>query len=136
MLMERHIMSHVSSSLRDWDFDVERGPDWLYVRPHRGVDDSRSSRRFADQIWSLLEQNFTCRVVLEMGEVDQLDSGLITQLIELHRRIQSHGGMMRISNLSANNVDLLHRCGLNGYLPCFRDREAAVMAYGRPNQPR
>jgi anti-sigma B factor antagonist len=124
------------SLARGWDLDVERGPDWLFVRPHRSSRTALDSPAFAEQVWSILEQNFTHRLVLEMGGFDRLDSHLIGELLWLYERIHSHDGMMRICGLSGSNQDLLHQCRLEERFPLYRDREEAVMGHARPAQPR
>ena len=48
--------------------DVERGPDWLLVRI-RNLDRAEPETPLAEQLWALLEQHFTYRLVLELDEV-------------------------------------------------------------------
>jgi anti-anti-sigma factor len=124
------------SLARGWDLDVERGPDWLFVRPHRLSRTAQDSPAFAEQVWAILEQNFTHRLVLEIGDFDRLDSHLIGELLWLYERIHSHDGMMRICGLSSSNPDLLHQCRLEERFRLYRDREEAVMGQARPAQPR
>lgn len=121
---------------RGWDLDVERGPDWLYVRPHCLSGSASDAPPLADQVWSLLEKSLTHRLVLELDDIDLLTSHLIGQLMWLRKRIHSHDGMMRICGLSSYNTQVLEQCHLAGYLPHFRDREEAVMGQARPIQPR
>jgi anti-anti-sigma factor len=118
-----------------WNFEVERGPDWLFVRPRR-QGSALDALPFAEQVWSLLEQQFTHRLVLEMGDVDRLDSHLVGQLIWLYKRIHTHDGIMRICELSAANEDVLHACRLDNHFPCYQNRENAVMGCALPRQPR
>jgi anti-anti-sigma factor len=124
------------SLARGWDLDVERGPDWLFVRPHRWSPTALDSPSFAEQVWSILEQNFTHRLVLEIGDFDRLDSHLIGELLWLYERIHGRDGMMRICGLSSSNQDLLHQCRLEERFRLYRDREEAVMGDARPAQPR
>ena len=119
------------------ELSVERGPDWLLVRV-RNLDpmDSEASR-LADQLWSLLEQHFTYRLVLELDEVKALSRPLIEQLIELYRRIEEHDGVMRLCGLSAKSRRVLHACRLDDRLPPYEDRKEAVMASPHwPAKPR
>jgi anti-anti-sigma factor len=90
----------------------------------------------AEQVWSLIEQSFTHRLVLEMEKVPFLTSHLIGQLVCLQKRLHGHDGMLRISGLSARNQEVLETCRLGGCLPCYRDRESAVMGHWHPLQPR
>jgi anti-anti-sigma factor len=89
----------------------------------------------AEQVWQLLEQNFTRRVVLELDQVRSLTSHLIGQLIALQERVSTEGGLMRICGLSAANEAVLSQCGVLGRFTCYGTRPDAVMGY-RPPQPR
>jgi anti-anti-sigma factor len=89
----------------------------------------------AEQVWSLLEQNMTHRLVLELDDIGLLISSLIGQLVLLQKKIGSQGGLMRLCGLSANNKRVLETCRLGGYLPQYADRTQAVMGE-RPVKPR
>ena len=51
-----------------WGLDVDRGPDWIFVRvhPRDGFDDAPG---LAESVWTVLEQHFIYRVVLEIDEI-------------------------------------------------------------------
>jgi anti-anti-sigma factor len=123
-----------------WDFEVDRGPDWLFIRPRRlsGVDGNLPgcAANFAEQVWTLLEQQFTHRLVLEVSEIDRLNSELIGQLVWLHKRIHTHDGLMRVCGLTEAHEDVLHACRLSGHFPRYETREDAVMGHAHPRQPR
>lgn len=123
------------SLARAWHFDVERGPDWLFVRP-RPAGAGNDQPAFAEQVWSLLEQHFTHRLVLELGGIDFLDSHLVGQLVWLHKRVHTHDGLMRICELSEHSEDVLHACRLDSHFPVYRNREDAVMGHAHPRHPR
>jgi anti-anti-sigma factor len=129
-------MAQASVTASNWDFEVERGPDWLFVRPRRLRASSDESPPFAEQVWALLEQHFTHRLVLELGEIKYLDSYLVGQLVWLYKRIHTHDGIMRLCELSAANEEVLHACRLDGHFPQYRTREEAVMCQSQPRQPR
>lgn len=116
------------------EFDVQRGPDWLIVRIKSFDPAEPDSPSLMERIWSLLEQHFTYRVVLELDEVPLLNSALVEQLFLLYRRIQEHDGLLRLCGLSPYNRRVLHACRLDERLPPYHDRQEAVM--GRPRQPR
>lgn len=109
------------------ELGVERGPDWLFVKLNNVDPDAFETLQLADHIWSLLEQHLTYRVVLEMGAVKILRSELVAQLVLLCRKIHHHGGVIRLSGLSANNQRVLQACSLLDRLPAYRDRFEAVM---------
>jgi hypothetical protein len=124
------------SLARDWDLEVERGPDWLIVRPRRVDGGAIDEHSLAEQVWSLLEQNFTHRLVLELDEIGTLDNQLVEQIVWLHDRVYGCDGLLRIAGLSIRNQELLHKSDPEGRFPHFRDREEAVMGRLRPRQPR
>jgi len=119
-----------------WQLEVERGPDWLFVRIRRPVAEADESPPLADRIWWLLEEHFTRRLILELDELDVLCSYLIGQLVLLHKRIVVHGGMLRLCGLSKNNQQVLRMSRLAGRFPTYPDRRAAVMGRATPRQPR
>ena len=119
-----------------WDMDVDRGPDWVLIRLRPTETEGTSDLSLAEKIWSLLEQSFTYRLVLELDCLELLRSPLIGQLVLLAKRIHSHGGMLRLCRLSAQNQQVLHVCRLDGCLPNYDSRGDAVMGANRPLQPR
>jgi hypothetical protein len=115
--------------------EVDRGPDWLFVRLRQSEFDDGEPPDFGERVWELLEQSFTRRLVLEMDDVVMLPSRWIGELMRLQSRIASHGGIMRLAGLSDRNKKVLSRCRVADRLPQYRDREEAVMG-PRPIQPR
>jgi anti-anti-sigma factor len=113
------------------ELDVERGPDWLLVRVRNLGQIDSGSPPLSDCLWRLLEQYFIYRLVLELDEVEVLDSALIEQLIQLYQRIKEHDGVLRLCGLSARNRRVLHTCRLDERLLPYEDRVEAVM--GRPH---
>ena len=116
------------------DLDIDRGPDWLFVRIRNFDADAPESSHLADRIWALLEKHLTYRLVLELDDIEVLPSLLIAQMERLHGRIREHDGVIRLSGLSAHSRKLLHRRHLEGRLPAYGDRIEALM--GMPGQPR
>ena len=129
-------MSQASLARHVWNFDVERGPDWLFVRPHRLKTSTQNAPPFAEQVWTLLEQHFTHRLVLEMGDVDELDSDLAGQLLSLYKRIHAHDGILRVCELSPNSEEVLHVCCVESHFGHYCNREEAVMGHSHPRHPR
>ena len=89
----------------------------------------------AEQVWQLLEQNFTRRVVLELDQIGSLTSDLVEQLVLLQDRILAEGGVIRVCGLSSVNEAVLGECGLLHRFLCYNTRPDAVMGY-RPPRPR
>jgi anti-anti-sigma factor len=115
--------------------DIDRGPDWLFIRlsPPRHGDTGEIA--LAEMIWHKLEQSFCHRVVLELDEVGYLRSWMIGELVKLHKRVTSHDGMLRLCGVSREAETVLRICRLTDCFPAYRNRTDAVMGY-RPQQPR
>jgi anti-anti-sigma factor len=113
-----------------WQLAVERGPDWLFIRVAQPSRDVEQLPPFAEQIWSLVQQHFTYRVVLELDEIDVLRSHLIGQLVLLRRWIAEHDGVLRLSGLSERCRRVLETCHLDDRFPAYGTRMDAVLCRG------
>jgi anti-anti-sigma factor len=121
----------------EWTVEVQRGPDWLFVRLHGPDDGDAEGTDLANRLWSMLEQHFTYRVVIELDDVPVLRSYLLGQLVMLHKRIHSRGGMLRLSGLSEDHLAALRACRLDHTFSRYPTREDAIMGTGYvPRQPR
>jgi anti-anti-sigma factor len=118
------------------DLDVERGPDWLLVRVKKLDAGESACPPLAEQIWHLMEQHFTHRLVLELDQVPMLGSKVIGELIQLYRLIAEHDGVMRLCSLSPYNREALHQCRLDERLPAYEDPREAVLGSAAPRLPR
>ncbi|RIK76675.1 MAG: hypothetical protein DCC67_13610 [Planctomycetota bacterium] len=107
----------------DWDVEVNRGPDWLFMRLHPG---KHPPDGVADKIWSLADRHFVYRLVLEMDDVDMLPSRLMGQLIMLQKRVLNRDGALRLCGLSPQCAQALRFCRLDKALPNYESREEAV----------
>ncbi len=122
--------------VRGWDLEIDRGPDWLYVRPRPTEGPAGYGLSLADQVWSVLEETLMHRLVLELSDITQFDETLVEQLRELQRRVQAHEGIMRLCCLSSENERKLRKHDVAGQLACYCNRESAVMGHDRPRLPR
>jgi anti-anti-sigma regulatory factor len=113
--------------------DVDRGPDWLLVRLRNLDLMTPDASSLADQLWNLLQQHFTYRLVLELDDV-QVNSQMIGQLLQLYRRIEEHDGVLRLCGLSSGSQQVLHAAHLDDRLRPYGDRQEAVL--GRPHMAR
>jgi anti-anti-sigma factor len=117
-----------------WSLDVDRGPDWIFVRLHDNSSEY-GAEGMAECLWELLEQQFAHRIVLELDDVQHLSSPLIGELVRLSKRVYSHDGMLRICGLSPENFQILRLMRLDGCFPNYDNRTEAVMGQC-PKQPR
>ncbi len=118
-----------------WNIQLDRGPDWLFVRLIGEAPFDSDGIDFSDRVWVLLQQQFSHRLIIEMDQVDWLRSHLIGELVRLHKRIYTAGGVMRLCGLSDNNQEVLRSSRLAERFPQYANREEAVMGY-RPSKPR
>ncbi|HZL89025.1 MAG TPA: STAS domain-containing protein [Pirellulaceae bacterium] len=118
-----------------WMMDLDRGPDWLFVRllPPRHGDTQEVG--LAETIWRMMEQSFNHRLVLEMEEVWLLRSWMVGELVKLHKRVAATGGTLRLCGMNDGNQEVLRISRLEDRFPQYRTRGDAVMGY-RPVQPR
>jgi len=118
-----------------WNVEVERGPDWLFVRIRDPDALEPQCHDLADRVWQLLQQEFSHRLVVELDDIRLLSSSLIGELVRLHKRVHTNGGVVRLCGLSDSNYEALRTCQLAGRFPRYDTREDAVMGY-LPARPR
>jgi anti-anti-sigma factor len=112
----------------DWGVDVDRGPDWLFVKLNPGKQEPGD---MAERLWSLANRHFIYRLVLEMDKVDQIPSRLMGQLITLQKRVLQRDGALRLCGLTPECAQALHFCRLDKALPNYECREDAVLGSRR-----
>ncbi|MBS0209309.1 MAG: STAS domain-containing protein [Planctomycetes bacterium] len=115
--------------------DVDRGPDWLFIRPHLLFDQGQEALPVAETLWGIIDEHMIHRVVLELDQIGLLHSYLCGQLILVSKRLHAHGGVLRLCNLTSANEEVLRISRLDGALPCYPNRNDAVMGH-RPAKPR
>ncbi len=137
------------------EFEVERGPDWLFVRlpdlcrsdlgrsdlgrkdlgrtngkrtkaDAPGENTGLHVEHLADHLWNLLNQHFIYRLVLEMEQVSLFSSSLMGQLVMLQKRVLQHDGALRLCGLSPQCQQALHICRLDQVMPNYHNRADAV----------
>lgn len=118
-----------------WQLEVDRGPDWLFVTPRCDGESGWNAPPLAEAVWDLLQQSFSHRLVLVCDDIPVLHTLLIGQLVLLHKRMATSGGVLRLCGLSERNCEVLRTCRLDQRLPNFRCRADAVYAF-RPAKPR
>lgn len=117
-------MSH--TLVDGWQMNLDRGPDWIFVRLIP-PSDLAISPNLAAALWGVMENQFTYRMVLELDSVQVLNSHLLGELLQLSKRVDSCGGMLRICGLNEGVHDALRITRLQSQFSCYRDRGAALM---------
>jgi len=110
-----------------WEIEVDRGPGWLFVHIDEPEGGMTAHGDLAEALWELLEQNFSRRLVVELDGLTILPSHLVGQLVMLHKRITTKGGIMRLCGLSAQCEQVLRLHRLADRLFPYRNREEAVL---------
>jgi len=118
-----------------WTMVVERGPDWLFVRLAGPGSDNLEESVLLETLWSLLEQHFTYRLVLELNDIPLLGRETVDQLLLLQDKVDSQDGLLRMCGLSDENFETLCASRAEVHFPRYHNREEAVMGY-QPNRPR
>jgi anti-anti-sigma factor len=109
------------------ELNVDRGPNWLFVKLKVKEDAHEDVPHIADKLWSISSRHFIYRLVLELEDLEELPSGMMGQLVMLQERLSQCGGALRICGLSPECEEALHSCRLDSALPNHASREAAVM---------
>jgi hypothetical protein len=117
------------------ELEIVRGPGCLVVRVKSLEPDELHPQPLAEDLWALLQQHFTNRLLLDLTAVKKMDAYLIEQLARLCRRIHEHDGTLHVCGLSKRDQQAL-RAGCPGEsVPCFRSRAEATRdcrCVGRP----
>jgi hypothetical protein len=112
------------------ELNVDRGPNWLFVKLRAKNKRLTEFPQLADKLWSISSRHFIYRLVLELEELEELRSGLMSQLVLLQERLSQCGGALRICGLSPGCEETLHTYNLDTALPNHATRTEAVMGSG------
>jgi len=112
------------------ELNVDRGPNWLFVKLRAKNNPLVEVPQIADKLWSISSRHFIYRLVLELEELEELQSGLMSQLVLLQERLAQCGGALRICGLSPECEETLQSCHLDSTLPNHATRTEAVMGSG------
>jgi hypothetical protein len=118
---------HVVDGLK---LNVERGPNWLFVKLRTKQRPLVEVPQFAEKLWSIASRHFIYRLVLELDELEELPSGMMSQLVLLQERLAQCGGALRICGLSPECEESLHSFQVDSALYNSATREQAVMGSG------
>lgn len=109
------------------ELNVDRGPNWLFVKLRSRDHVPSAVSQFADKLWSISTRHFIYRLVLELDDLREMPSGMLGQLVLLQERLAQCGGALRICGLSPECEEVLFANHLESALPNHPSRESAVM---------
>lgn len=110
-----------------WHFDVDAGPEWLFLRLRRQGHEMTSEPPVATRGWTIAEEHDRNRLVFEMAAETHLNSYLVGQLILLHKRAQLAGGVFRICGFTERDYRTLEMIRVAERFPNYASREDAVV---------
>jgi hypothetical protein len=119
-----------------WRTVLEHGPDWLYVKLYGPHGDDADVTGLAESLLTLLREELTRRMVVELNEVEAVTPEFLRELLTLHDRLEAEGGMLRVSGLAREHQDAVREVDGLCRLPQFHNREEAIMGFYRPGKPR
>lgn len=108
--------------------EVERGPDWLFVRVAGGP--TGGSADLTASVWETIREHGASRVVLELDHIDMIDEALGGVIGELGTRVRDAGGLIRICGLTEPKLTRLRRVAAAASVPHFDTRGDAVGGRG------
>ena len=108
--------------------EVERGPDWLFVRVAGGATGPMED--LTTSVWETIREHGASRVVLELDHLDTIDEALGGVIGELGTRVRDAGGLIRICGLSEPKLTRLRRVAAAASVPHFDTRGDAVGGRG------
>jgi len=117
------------SDSASWQLSFDVSTEWLFFRIGGPTADMALQQPLAEQAWSVAQEHGIRRMVFEFEPGVLLSSRLVGQLVMLHKRAHTHGGVVRLCGLSAANYQVLETMRLDGRFPNYKSREDAVMGY-------
>jgi len=118
---------HVADGLK---MEVERGPNWLFIKLRSQGKPLERVPQLADKLWAIASRHFIYRLVLELDELESLPSDVMGQLVLLQERLAQCDGALRICGLSPECEETLHDCQMDTALQNHSTRAEAVMGSG------
>ena len=119
-----------------WKTELDRGPDWLFVRLYGPYGDEADATGMAESLAMLLRQEFKRRMVLELDELEDMPPDFVEELMLLRETLDQQGGVLRLCGVTPEHQQMLGENDFAGHLNSFRDREEAVLGFYRPSKPR
>ena len=109
-----------------WSVECDRGPDWLFVR--LGTTSAKTKGGYAglaDSLDQLLQAELLRRLLVELDQVEDLTEELLEELELLRQRIETAGGLMRLTGIRDSNLPVPDR---QIHLARYPTRRAALTA--------
>ncbi len=108
--------------------EIDRGPNWLFVKFHPGRSKAELAK-MGDELWTVAENHFVYRMVVEMEEIDTLTDDLVRQLAKLREQLEEQEGALRVCGLQKSCAAKLENFHLDHTLQSHASRESAILGY-------
>ena len=72
------------------------------------------------------------RIILNLGEVNYIDSSGMGELVKTHTTIRNKGGELKLANLNKRVHDLLQMTKLASVFDIQKDEASAIASFGDP----
>jgi anti-sigma B factor antagonist len=72
------------------------------------------------------------RIVLNLGEVNYIDSSGVGELVKTHTTLRNQGGQLKFANLNKRVSDLLHMTRLSAVFDIHKDEGDAIGSFDSP----
>jgi len=73
-------------------------------------------------------------IVLNLGEVQYIDSSGVGELVKAHTTIRNQGGQLKLTNLNKRVHDLLEMTRLSAVFDIQKDETSAIESFSAPSQ--
>ncbi|MBV9121966.1 MAG: STAS domain-containing protein [Planctomycetes bacterium] len=103
---------------------------WLEVEPHgdtldvkvtcRDILDEEATHALSTTLFRLAEEGGGRRLVLDLGAVRCMESGMVAKLVKLHRNCKAEGGGLVLSCLQPSLLEVFQTLQLTRFLNIHR----------------
>jgi hypothetical protein len=96
------------------ELNVDRGPNWLFVKLRPKKTSRGKVPHIADKLWSISSRHFIYRLVVELDDPECVPPGWMDELSDLQKRLAECGGALRIAGATPERDEP----PASGYLEC------------------
>jgi len=92
----------------------------------RGEADGANAEHLSEHLYPVLDRD-PIRVVLNLADLEFINSLGLGALIEFRNELASRGGQLRLAGATASVLEVLRKTRLNELFPLFDDTESALI---------
>jgi anti-anti-sigma factor len=86
-------------------------------------------KQIADRLLAMVHDDGRRFLLLNLGNVERLDSLLLGKLVMLHKRVLAAGGRLALCKLSPSLYEVFQTLGLTGYLWIYGEEQDALQSF-------